>query len=60
MQPYYGIAYLYARQHKTEESIDWLRKAVERGFNNWGLLKNDKGWESIRESAYYQELLEAH
>jgi len=60
MQAYYGIASLYARQHKIEESIAWLRKAVERGFNNWELLKTDKGWESIRGSSYYQELVEDH
>jgi len=57
---YYGIAHIYARQHKTEESIDWLRQAVERGFNNWELLKTDKGWESIRGSSSYQKLIQNH
>ena len=60
MQAYYGIASLYARQHKSEDSIAWLRKAVERGFNNWELLKTDKCWESIRASSYYQTLIQHH
>ena len=56
MHGYYGISSLYARQHKREEAIAWLKKAVERGFNNWDLLDADKSWEGLRGLSEYQRL----
>ncbi|MCD6353687.1 MAG: tetratricopeptide repeat protein [Proteobacteria bacterium] len=54
---YYKIAALYARQNKKEESIAWLRKAVEKGYKNWNYLRNDKDLENIRGSLYYKKLI---
>ena len=55
----YNIACAYARQNKIEESIVWLKKAVDKGFKRWELLKTDKDMENIRGSSYYKELIEA-
>ena len=60
MNAHYNIAYIYARQNKTKESIGWLKNAVKMGFKNWDLLKTGEGWESIRSSSYYKELIKAH
>jgi tetratricopeptide (TPR) repeat protein len=32
---YYNMACIYARQNKIEESIDWLKRAVDNGFKRW-------------------------
>jgi tetratricopeptide (TPR) repeat protein len=54
----YNIACAYARQNKIEESIVWLKKAVDKGFKRWELLKTDKDMENIRGSSYYKEIIE--
>ena len=53
----YYIAGTYARQNKVEESVGWLEKAVKGGFRDWNLLRTDPNLESIRATAYYQELM---
>lgn len=53
---YYNMSCIYAEQHKTEESIKWLKLAIEKGFHDWMLLKDDKDLESIRSSDYFQSL----
>jgi tetratricopeptide (TPR) repeat protein len=54
---YYNIACIYAKQNRIEESIDWLKKAIEKGYKNWGLIKTDKDLENIRGSSYYKEIV---
>jgi tetratricopeptide (TPR) repeat protein len=55
---YYNIARMYAKQNNVEESVHWLKEAIERGFHDWNLLKSDKDFKNIRNSSFYQELLE--
>jgi pentatricopeptide repeat protein len=57
---YYAIARMYARQNNVEEAVNWLKQAIERGFNDWDLLKNDHTLETIHNSLFYQELLEKY
>jgi tetratricopeptide (TPR) repeat protein len=54
---YYNIACIYSKENRIEESIDWLKQAIERGYKNWDLLKTDKDLENIRGSMYYKELI---
>ena len=54
---YYNIACLYAMQNSTEESIDWLKKAIEKGYKSWDLIKTDKNLKNIRASSWHRELL---
>lgn len=56
----YNIACIYSIQNKIKESISWLKKAIEKGYNNWNLIKTDKELENIRGSSYYKELIAAH
>jgi tetratricopeptide (TPR) repeat protein len=53
----YNIACVYARQGKIEESVDWLKEAVEKGFKDWDVLKTDRDLENIRGSSYYKKLV---
>ena len=57
---YYNIACIYARQGKVDESVKWLKEAVERGFADWRLLRQDKDLEKIRGTAYYEDLMRLH
>jgi tetratricopeptide (TPR) repeat protein len=54
--PYYNLACMYARQNKVEQSIDWLREAVGKGFKDWDHLKSDEDLENIRSTSYFREL----
>jgi tetratricopeptide (TPR) repeat protein len=54
---YYNIACIYARQNKAEESIEWLKKAIKRGYENWDLIKTDNDLDNIRSSSYYKEII---
>ncbi|MCK5668465.1 MAG: tetratricopeptide repeat protein, partial [Gammaproteobacteria bacterium] len=47
---YYNMACLHAKQEQIEESLDWLKKAIERGFSDWAFLKDDNDLENIRET----------
>ena len=53
---YYNMACLHSQQGDIEESLDWLKGAVQRGFNNWKLLKEDQDLKNIRDTAYFKEL----
>jgi tetratricopeptide (TPR) repeat protein len=56
-EPYYNIACIYAKSDKTDESIAWLKKSIEKGFHNWKLLKTDSDLDRIRDTDFYQQLL---
>ena len=57
---YYNIACIYARQNRSEESVAWLKKAVEKGFDDWKHIKIDKDLDNIRGSLPYQEFVKGH
>ncbi|MBC8390957.1 MAG: tetratricopeptide repeat protein [Deltaproteobacteria bacterium] len=59
-ETYYNIACIYARQNKRDQAIDWFQKAIERGYNNWDLIKTDRDLESIRDSSVYKDIIEDH
>jgi tetratricopeptide (TPR) repeat protein len=53
---YYNTACLYARKREIEESITWLKRAVNKGFKDWDYLKTDKDLENIRTTSYFKQL----
>ena len=55
---YYNMAVLYALQNKVPQAIVWLKKAIDRGYRNWDLIKTDPDLANIRNSAEYQQLME--
>jgi tetratricopeptide (TPR) repeat protein len=54
---YYNIACIYARKKQIESSLLWLKKAVEKGFNNWELLQKDQDLDNIKDTKYYKAIL---
>jgi len=57
---YYNIACLFSLQKNQEKAIEWLRRALEKGYDNWGKIKTDPDLENIRNSLYYHNLIKNH
>jgi hypothetical protein len=57
---YYNIAVLFALQNQVSESIAWLKKAIDRGYRNWELIKTDQDLANIRNSEDYKQLIKGH
>ncbi len=57
---YYKIACIYAKQKKVNESISWLKQAIDKGFNNWDQIKKDPDLASIRNTVFINELIKNH
>ena len=54
---YYNIARIYARKKQVDDSIEWLTKAVDKGFNNWKLLQSDPNLDNIKYTEQYKAIL---
>lgn len=54
---YYNLACSYAKQNMREESIYWLKKALDKGFDNWVLIKQDEDLENIRSSEDFKAII---
>ena len=57
---YYNISCLFSIQNDQEKAIEWLGRALEKGYDNWEKIKTDPDLENIRNSRYYQETIENH
>ncbi len=53
----YNIACYYALAGQTAQGMEWLRKAIEHGHNNWELIKKDPDLNNLRELPEFFELL---
>jgi len=54
---YYFIASVYSLLDDKERSLEWLKKAVANGFNNWDFMRSDKNFYNIRNTSYYMDLV---
>lgn len=59
-QIYYNIACIYGKLNNLDESIIWLKQAIEKGFHNWDLIKKDPDLASIRNTSFVNELIKNH
>jgi len=57
---YYNVGCIFARQDKDKDAIFWLKKAIEKGYKNWDLIRSDKDLANIRGSSYYKEIMRGH
>ncbi len=53
----YSISRIYALQKNKSKSLEWLRKAVNAGFNYGWVLKFDPAIESLRNTSGYKEIM---
>ena len=47
-------------QNKADEAMQWLKKAVDKGYRNWELIKSDKDLANIRHLEEYKQLVKGH
>jgi len=55
--PYYAIACLYSLQNKRKTALDYLRKAIQRGFKNREHVDNDHDFDSLRDDEEFQKII---
>jgi tetratricopeptide (TPR) repeat protein len=53
---YYNIACLFSLQDNQEKAIDWLRRAIEKGYDRWEKINTDPDLENIRNLEYFQKI----
>lgn len=55
---YYGLALCKAHMGKKEECLESLRNAVERGFNGWPMIENEKIFSQFADDPWFKILEE--
>ncbi len=56
-EAYYNLARLFARLDRIEDSITYLKKAIEMGFDDWEMIKTDVNLKNIRRTSEYLSLI---
>ncbi len=54
---YYNVACLFSKRNMPQESLEWLKKAIAKGYDKWDLIKTDKDLENIRATQDYRKLI---
>jgi|GEM_PF-6910996 len=54
---YYSMAAFYSYQEEKKEAYEWLEKALQRGFRNTDLLREDPDLNNIRDSRRFRKLV---
>ena len=57
---HYNIACMYSRLEQVDESIAWLKKAIDKGYHNWKAIKLDSDLDNIRNALEYRKLIDVH
>jgi tetratricopeptide (TPR) repeat protein len=52
-----SMAELFAMKNHPEESCGWLKRAIEKGYNNWNYIKTSKTYNNIRNSECFKEMI---
>jgi hypothetical protein len=54
------MACFYSLQGMTAESLEWLEKAFEKGFDNFDHLETDPDMANTRNDSGYKELVKKY
>ena len=57
---YYSISGVYGRMGKTEQALDNLRIAFEKGFNSFSLIELDDDLAALRDKPQYKALIQQY
>ena len=63
MKNFSGIAFLaaaYAHLGKKEAALDYLEKALEKGYEDFEGMEKDERWERLRGTKRYRELVKKY
>ena len=58
-EPYYDLAGLYAAQGKKEMALEYLKKSIDRGATDFGYIRKDPQFASIRDEPRFVSLVGA-
>ena len=53
----YNLACLFSRLEERETAVDYLKKALESGYQNYEWIKRDADFDNIRNEPGYIELM---
>ena len=54
---YYNISCLYSLRNQKPQAVNWLKQAVDHGYNNWEKMKIDPDFNNIKNEPYFRHLL---
>lgn len=57
---YYDAACLYSLMNEKEKALDYMKKALESGFNNFNHMLRDTDLDNIRDTEEYKSLVEQY
>lgn len=52
----YNLACLYARLNQPDKAVQQLKKAIEKGYDDWETVWTDTDLKAIRDTPFFQEL----
>ena len=59
-ETHFNIACMYSQLNRVDESLAYLKKAIDKGYTNWQRIKRDSDLDNIRDSSAYKELIQGH
>ena len=54
----YNLSCVYSRKGEIQKSLEWLKKAISLGYDNWALIETDKDLINLRASNTYKEYIQ--
>ena len=57
---YYSISGVYGRMGKTEQALDNLRIAFEKGYNSFSFIEQDDDLAALRDNPQYKALIQQY
>jgi len=51
-----SMAELFAARNDAREACLWLKKAIDKGYNNWNYIRTSKTYNNIRNSECFREI----
>jgi tetratricopeptide (TPR) repeat protein len=56
----YNISCVYAKAQRPEESMEWLKRAVQKGYYNWDRIRSDEDLDAIRKKPEFKSLMKTY
>jgi len=60
LEPYYSISILYAEEKANEEALQWLEKALEKGYSRKDKIMEEESFSALRDTERFRELMEKY
>lgn len=57
---YYNLACIYSLKGNESLACEWLKKAIEKGYNNWDQIQKDSDFDKIRNSKCFKKIIMKH